>query len=221
MNTQEYTKEYKKARQLVVDIETMPDSSVIHLLPEPAIDNRLKDPAKIALAEEASKQEQIDKMALSPLTGKIACIGYYHGNNTGLECDFADDEKACLDRFWNKAKDCQLITYNGKSFDIPFIFKRGIILGCEWATIKQMKNYTDRFKSEKLHIDLMTEFCDFGKFEKLDNLARFILKDKGKLDFDVTTIKDLIATEEGRVKLKEYCLQDCKITWRLAKRMGF
>jgi DNA polymerase elongation subunit (family B) len=216
-----YTKQIKESNQIAIDIETMPDKSVVGLLPEPSIDSRLKDPDKIEDAKVKAKIEQIEKMALSPLTGKIASIAYYNNEIQEVDIITDDNEIELLNNFWKKIIGKQIITYNGKSFDVPYIFKRGIIHKLEWATIRNMKQYTDRFKSESKHIDVMAEFCDFGKFEKLDNLARFILKGEQKDDFDVTKIAQMITTQEGRDKLRSYNLQDTKLTWDLAKRMGF
>lgn len=219
MNTAAYTRQWKNENnnQLVIDIETMPNPDVIYLLPEPKIDARLKDPAKIAEAKAEGRAAQIEKMALSPLTGKIAAIGIV--GEFGGEC-IIDDEKIMLDAAYEAIQSFQIITYNGKSFDIPFIFKRGIILGCTWATIPEMKLYTDRYKSGIAHIDLMVEFCNYGEYEKLDNLARFILGSQ-KVEFDFRQIPELLKTDEGKAKIKEYCLKDCELTLKLAKRMGF
>jgi len=217
MQTEDYTKKMKENNQIVIDIETYANMEVLDILPEPSIDSRLKDPEKVEAAQAEARAKQIDKMALSPLTGKIACIGFY--NLDVKQVLFADSEKELLDTFWQFAEYKTLVTYNGKLFDVPFIFKRGIILGCEWATITNMKRFTDRYKSEK-HIDLMAEFCNFGEYEKLDTLAKFILGE-GKIDFDFKQIPELMKTPEGRLQIEEYCLRDCEITWKLAKRMGY
>jgi DNA polymerase elongation subunit (family B) len=218
MNATAYTQKWKSDNnnQLVIDIETMANPDAIALLPEPSIDSRLKDPAKIAEAKAEAKTKQIEKMALSPLTGKIAAIGLY--GELGGEV-LIDDEKAMLDAAYAAIKASQIITYNGKDFDIPYIFKRGIILGCEWATIREMKLYTKRY-DDMTHIDLMAEFCNYGEREKLDNLARFILLE-GKIEFDFREIPELLKTPEGKAKISEYCLKDCELTYKLAKRMGF
>jgi len=202
----------------IIDIETFPNYDVINMLPEPTVAlGNIKDVEKIKAKIEVAKNKQISQMALSPLTGKIACIGVYNGS---LENVFVGSEKEVLTDFYNiiLKDNNELITYNGNGFDIPFIFKRGIILGLEWATILAMKEYTNRY-SER-HIDLMQEFCDYEKYEKLDTLARFILGDK-KNDFDVTKISELIKTKEGLSEIATYCMQDCKITFNLAKRLGF
>lgn len=202
-------------KQIVIDIETIPNLDVVNLLPEPKIDSRLKDPAKIEEAKKEAIQTQLDKMALSPLTGKVAYIGYV--TDTGFN-GLHYNEKEMLDTVYSLMMDNQIITYNGKNFDIPFIFKRGIILGCAWASIPDMKKFTDRYAEN--HIDLMQEFCNWGEWEKLDNLARFILGEK-KVDFDVTKIAELIKTPEGLQQVADYCKKDCEIAWRLAKKLGF
>lgn len=224
---QEFTKaDYIAAcakKYMVVDIETIPNPDMVKLLPEPSIDSRLKDPAKVAEARINAKQTQLEKMALSPLTGKVACIGYANEETRNASVvNEETSEKDLLDQFYNTITQQGYIpiTYNGKLFDLPFIFKRGIMLGCEWATIPVMKVFTDRYKSADTHIDVMAEFCNYGEYEKLDNLARFILG-QGKVEFDVTRIADLIQTEAGANTVMEYCLSDCDITWKLAKKMGF
>lgn len=227
MNTEQYTKEYKAENGLkyvVIDIETIPNPDMLKMLPEPAIDSRLKDPAKVAQARIDAKDAQLAKMALSPLTGKVACIGYFDDTNGFTQMatlDAPDSEKTILDNFYEiLTTPIVPITYNGKAFDIPFIFKRGIMLGCTWATIPEMKRFTDRYKSGDNHIDVMTEFCSYGEYEKLDNLSRYILG-YGKPEFDVTQIAFLMKTPEGCKQVTDYCLADCEITWKLAKKMGF
>ncbi len=225
MNTADTTREWQAGhtpKYVVIDIETIPNPDMVKMLPEPSIDSRLKDPAKVAQAKVDAADAQLNKMALSPLTGKVACIGYYdevNGFTQMATLDAPDAEKSILDYFYQILKTPIIpITYNGKAFDIPFIFKRGIMLGCEWATIPEMKLYSDRYSS--VHIDIMTEFCNYGEYEKLDNLSRYILG-YGKPEFDVTQIAVLMKTQIGCKQVSDYCLSDCEITWKLAKKMGF
>lgn len=203
-------------KQIVIDIETMPNVEVLHLLPEPKLDARLKDPIKIAEYKESARVAQVEKMALSPLTGKIACIGIKSVDNTEV---LIGEEKAILADFFRITRDAQLITYNGKAFDVPFIYKRAIILGFKPLKLEDMKLFTERYKINN-HIDLMTEFCNYGEYEKLDNLARFILGET-KAELDYKEIPTLLETPKGVEKLKAYCAQDCELTWKLAERFGY
>lgn len=202
-----------------VDIETMPNEDMLFHLPKVKADTRLKDPEKIKADIEAKEAEQINKMALSPLYGKIACICIY-GNNEKhclmLNPD-GSGEKEMLINFLKLTKKKMVVTWNGKAFDYDFIFKRAIYHGI--ATLRDMKNYVDKYKSS-WHTDLMAEFCQFGKFEKLDDVAKVFLNE-GKVEFDVTIIKDLIKTPEGRKQLTDYCMQDTKLTYDLAQRFGY
>ena len=81
-----------------IDIETYENVDLIPLLPAVEPDSRLKDEAKIQADIEKKRQEQISKMALNPLWGKIACIGYY--NDDFQFCD-VDDEKTMLKHFFD------------------------------------------------------------------------------------------------------------------------
>ena len=61
-------------KEITFDIETIPNTSMLDRLPKPkAATGNLKDPAKIAEKEAAARAEQIEKMALSPLYGRICC----------------------------------------------------------------------------------------------------------------------------------------------------
>lgn len=199
---------------LALDIETMPNLDMLDKLPEVKPDSKLKDEDKIAADIEAKQQEQIEKMALSPMYGKIACIGLYGEN---LQTVLLDDEKAMLDKLFRLIKNTPIVTWNGKNFDFDFIFKRAVYHGIK--SLKEMKFYTDKYKAN-LHNDLMQEFCQFGKYEKLDDVANVFL-DMKKIDFDVKQIPELLKTEKGQEELKAYCLRDCEITYKLAKRFGY
>jgi DNA polymerase elongation subunit (family B) len=201
---------------IAFDIETMPNPDAIPLLPEPfpAIGN-LKDPEKIAAKIAGAKQEQIDRMALSPLTGMIASAAYYHPDKE----DVIFGEAEIIERVLHIIrKGHTLVTFNGKGFDIPFVFKRGIILGVAGYTIPAMKRLTDKYRAVH-HIDVMDEFCNFGERVSLDMCSRFILGEK-KLDCDFRLIPEMLKTLEGQTDLSAYNLQDAKLTYKLAERMG-
>ena len=199
---------------LAIDIETMPNPDMISKLPEVVADSRLKDEEKIKADIEKKKAEQIEKMALSPLYGKIACIGYY--GEEKKEVHLADEKEMIehLVSIWN---DHLFVTWNGKAFDFEFIIKRGIILGV--CKLSSLERFTSKYRNEN-HIDLMEKWCGSGKFAKLNEVASILIGDQ-KEEFDVKEIPELIKTTTGKELIKRYCLQDCKLTYELAKKMGY
>lgn len=199
---------------LAIDIETYPNDDMLDLLPDVKASKTLKDPAKIEADIAEKKQEQIDKMALSPLYGKIACIGIY---GKDIQKVLIGDEKEMLEEFFKIIHKKMVVTWNGKEFDFDFIFKRAIVH--KLKTLRDMKFYTDKYKSV-WHTDLMQEFCKYGQYLKLDDVAKVFLGSQ-KLEFDVTKIKELLKTEDGKKQLCDYCLQDTKLTYELALAFGY
>src|SRR5690606_35737261 len=95
------------------------------------------------------KVKLFEKMALSPLTGRILTVGLLSDSpipnadtvqiyDKQLHCIVAGldgkDEKQIVEWTLDMLNDLyqdghSLITYNGKKFDIPYIIQRAIILG--------------------------------------------------------------------------------------------
>ena len=200
---------------LVVDIETMPNPEQLKNIQEMEIkpSKTIKDPAKIQADIAEKRQALIDKMALSPLYGKIACIGFY---GAAYKDVIVSDEKSMIQELFKRISGRKVITFNGKSFDFDFIIKRGILNGVSKLT--DLEAYTDKYKAFN-HADLMQLWCKYGEYISLNELAKVILG-KTKVDFDVKQIPMLLSTPEGQVKLKEYCLQDCRLTYELAVKFG-
>lgn len=201
-------------QQIVFDIETYPNLDMISLLPEVEASKVLKDAEKIKTDVEEKKQKQISEMALSPLWGKIACIGLY---NQDIQKVLIGEEKDILKQFFELTNDMQLISYNGVNFDIPFIYKRACIY--DISNIVMMEPYIKKFDDYK-HIDLMQKFCEYGKYEKLNTLTKIYLGEE-KNDFDVKLIPEFLKTKEGKKELSDYCLKDCELTYKLAKKFGY
>ena len=197
---------------LAIDIETMPDESMIERLPEVVADARLKDPEKIQADVDKKRKEQIAKMALNPLYGKIACVGYYGADYQ--EVQFGD-EVQLIKTFLERSAQNIVVTWNGKNFDYDFVIKRGVIL--DVCPLCLLEKYTERFK-QSTHIDLMEKWCGYGKYLSLDEISSVLLHSH-KVDFDVAKIKDLVGKEEGREEIKKYCLNDCRLVYDLARKM--
>ena len=154
-------------------------------------------------------------MALSPLYGKIAWIGNYGENYKEVEID---DEVKMIINFFERIENDRIVTWNGKGFDFDFIIKRGVVLGV--CPLSLLEVYTNKYKSE-YHIDLMEKWCGYGKFAKLNEIASILLDGECKDDLDVKQIPELMKTTTGKEMIRRYCLQDCKLTYELARKMGY
>lgn len=197
-----------------IDIETIPDLSMIDLLPEVKPDSRLKDPEKIQKDLQDKKDKQIEKMALNPMFAKVVLIGIYGPDFK--ECLYGD-EKHIISEFRKITNKKMTFTWNGSGFDYDVIGKRGLLHGLN--TLEEVKFYTDK-RNSGFHTDLMEKFCPWGQYEKLDTVAKVYLGE-GKEDCDVSNIAEMIKTPEGLEKAKSYCLKDAELTYRLAERFGY
>jgi DNA polymerase elongation subunit (family B) len=198
-----------------IDIETYANVDAEKFLPDVKADSRLKDEAKIAADIEKKRNEQRGKMQYSPITGNIACIGMYNGEDQII---LKGDEKKMISDFLEILGNDHYITYNGKGFDMDFIMKKALYYGL--VGLREVKEHTDKYKAQR-HTDIMELYCKYGEMVKLDLLCRVYLGEADndhKLEWDHSTTGEAIKTEEGMNKLAEYCMQDVILTWRLAER---
>ena len=209
---------------LAFDIETIPNTAMISRLPEPEVKTgNLKDQAKIAEKIEEAKKAQIEKMALSPLWGRVCCWCVNDGENTTGSCiteESNDEETAVIERaFQILATSGKIITYNGTSFDLPFLYRRAVILGIDPGEFDMppLSDMHKRYDNDS-HLDLMQVWCGFGQFEKLDILSALILDDH-KVEIDFHDFPELIKTEEGRNRILTYCSHDVELTHQLYNRI--
>lgn len=188
-----------------------------------------KDPQK--------KSELIDEskryLSLYPCTAKIIALGlfntekeksvvlYENSQNDGWIAEEKltkykpADEKEILKYFWKYAARAEkIISFNGRSFDLPFIMIRSAV-----NKIKPTKNFLkNRFDSSH-HIDLLDQFTFFGLTKKF-NLDFYCHafeiespKSKGITGMDV---KELYRA--GRMKdIAIYCQADVRATFELYK----
>lgn len=202
-----------------LDIETIPNLSMVDTLPEPEVAlGNTKDPEKIAVKIADAKQKQIDSMALNPFTGRICSVafaGKHYGYHTVDEVSDAaeiDLLNKILDTFVvNQTETPHIITWNGHQFDLPFIFKRAMMLrvavpsGC-LGLAHMCKKY-----SRYPHTDLMMEFCGWSHtYLKLDHVAGWLLGKK-KLDHDFSKFIELIETGKSS-EIGVYNLVDAELT---------
>ena len=200
-----------------VDIETMPDLSMIDLLPEVKPSRTLKDPAKIEQDLKEKKEKQIAEMGLDPVFAKVVCICLY--NPKEKYTFVGENEEEIIRAFWDRiGNHGNIYTYNGRAFDMDVLLKRGLKYNIgNFATdcmIYRPKHMNGRV------IDLMEVFCKYGEYRKLDTLAKIYLG-KDKIDIDFNNFPELIKTVEGKAEIGRYCMKDAELTWELAVKFGY
>lgn len=159
--------------RLAVDIETARIDELCGSIPEPEVKlGNLKDPAKIAEKQKEAKDDQVAKMALDPRFSRVMVIG------TAVRCGpvimpevatiedtfnsmppgSADEgERSLLAWFWEKVNDHEgLVTFNGASFDIPFLTWRSLLLGVRCVRIECGKYRCSDGRGQ--HLDLYQLF---------------------------------------------------------------
>lgn len=141
------------ANTVIFDIETAPQDEATLLALMPPFDpsevkvGNIKDAdkiaAKVAEAELRHKARWLSEAALSPVTGKVACISIAairaDGVDLGTVVNFADGspdaEAHEIERFWTMVEQSlngsytYFIGHNILDFDLPFLINRSRILG--------------------------------------------------------------------------------------------
>ncbi len=109
----------------------------------------------------------------------------------------------------------QFVTFNGRTFDCPFLMLRSAILG-----IKPTRNLLPYRYSANEHCDLMEQLTFYGIFRKFN--LDFYCKSFGIKSSKASGITGLdLGTlfNEGRfLEIAEYCLGDVKATTELFHR---
>ena len=205
------------------DIETIPDPERLAAMPEPdAKLGNLKDPDKIAEKIARAKAKQAEDAALNPESGRVAACGFGYSDG---KCDtllltrpFDDAAEATLiGAAFAIISRHQLITFNGYAFDLPFLWKRAVILNVDPPL---PLSFINRRYSRDKAIDLMQEWVGWqtGQYAKLDTVARLLLGE-GKHEFDVTTIAELLTTDDGRKAVAAHNQECVGVTMKLYQRL--
>jgi predicted PolB exonuclease-like 3'-5' exonuclease len=214
-------------RRIVFDIETLG-------FPLESFDQEVQS-YLLRFADTEEKIEELKKnLNLHPLTAQILCIALYnpdtqHGrvffqSDTEDEYSSSDNavqftsgsEEEILRNFWEIIpKYDQFITFNGRSFDCPFLLLRSAILNVQ--PTRNLMPY--RYDSE-IHCDLLEQLT-FYQTTRRFNLDFYCKafgiespKTKGITGLDMKTLFD----EKRFREIAEYCYGDVLATAELYKR---
>ncbi|HVO75450.1 MAG TPA: ribonuclease H-like domain-containing protein [Ignavibacteriaceae bacterium] len=177
------------------------------------------------------REDAIRYLSLYPLTAKVIALGIfdiekektfvYYEN--AAEEEWSSEkvhfkglkEEDILKSFWRIiGVTDQVITFNGKNFDIPFLMTRSAV-----HKIRPSKNLLSKKNDSSLHIDLLEQFTYFGLIRKF-NLDFYCHafgidspKSKGVSGMDVKNLY-----EAGKLKdIAVYCSEDVIAEYRLFK----
>ena len=185
--------------------------------------------SKLKNGEESYWNDIADKAALSATIGQVVAIGY-HGKKRvhDLAID-GKSERQLLATFWKTYKDVrqsgrQMIGFNIKGFDVPFLVQRSYAIGVEVpATLLTPTGYLD-----SLFIDLLDRWKagnrGFGPsgHMTMDAICRACgLPGKSEECTGAEFSRLLYGTEEERERALRYLDCDLDCTVSLAARMGF
>lgn len=200
------------------DIETGPLSAeyLDLITPEFSAPGNYKDEDKIAANIAEQKARWTDRAALSPLTGKVLCIGILHSEGSFHVIDGSGCESALLREFAeyvsaNEGK--HFVGFNIKSFDVPFLIKRCWRLGASpflrpGANLRYLDNWTD--------LRDIWQMGDKQAEGSLDAIAKFF-----GIGAKTGSGKDFAALwESDREAATAYLQNDLKLTHAVGQRMG-
>jgi uncharacterized protein YprB with RNaseH-like and TPR domain len=197
-------------KKLVVDIEDIPCDDPYTAL-SPFIKNLHGKSSKAkpgsglkGLVDAGSKADEvIEKAALSPVASRILCIGMYLEvedenplfGESGFTLIYDKDEKKMLEEFANAIRNVPtLITFNGRSFDFPFLMFR--------AAVHRIPLSLDiyPYNGKTGHIDMFVHLNSVGMLGNLDSSLRMVGLKKWLEYFGIGT---KLSIADGELNLQE------------------
>ena len=178
--------------------------------------------------------EEINRLNLSPLTAEVLAIGMMNpetgGGKVVFRSDRADafrsedgkieftsgDERAILASFWDDIRNyAQFVTFNGRTFDCPFLMLRSALLG-----VRPTKNLVPYRYSTAPHCDLLDQLTFYGASRKfsLDFYCRAFGIPSPKAE-GITGLDLGPLYREGKFReIAKYCIGDVIATAELYRR---
>ena len=220
-------------RKIVFDIETC--GCKMKDLSESQQEYLLRDALK-ETDPELREQKSMDAerfLSLYPLTAKVVAIGMYDVNKEKVLVYYESEnpeewqtedkpahykgmnEAEMITKFWEIAyKVDQVITFNGRCFDVPFLMFRSAM-----HRIKPSKNLLGNRFDTTSHIDLLEQFTCFGitrKFNLDFYCHAFGIKSPKTKEVSGIEVKNLY--DAGKIKeIAVYCGDDIYATYQLYK----
>lgn len=209
----------------VFDIETIPDVTLIRKIFGFEGDDR--EVSLLAMSDQEAKSGN----SFLPLPfHKVVAISAVIADDFGIFRKVSSiegkDEKEMIKNFLNfiNQKNPKLISFNGRSFDMPLLMLRAMQYNLTCNAYFEVdnnelgkskwENYRTRF-SNRFHVDVMDHLCEFGAVRglKLDLVCSMVGL-PGKYDVHGDQVMELFYAGEIE-KIKEYCESDVLNTYWL------
>ncbi len=197
---------------LYFDLETIPAPEALRKVVVEA-ERKKKRNEGIADDDEALYRAS----AVSGDFGRIFCIGY--ALDEGETQIISGEESQIISKWWEVAKNVNcFIGHNILDFDIPFLYKRSIVLKCRPSQLVPVK----KFQTDNV-FDTQKEWSrwDYQGGISLHNLSIALnlpsSKDGG---IDGSQVYDFYLANKHN-EIYEYCKRDVELTRKVYRRMRF
>ena len=210
---------------LVFDLETIPDCAGIRRIHELPAELSDREVAEVAFQKRRVQSNGASDFLPVHLQ-RVAVISCVLRNDEGLRIfsigEPEVEEAAAIQRFFDGVNKYvpQLVSWNGRSFDLPVLVNRGLAHGvtaaCFWETSEaKFNNYVNRFHER--HCDLMDVLSLYGgRGAPLDELAR-LAGFPGKLGVGGAAVWETYLA--GKLEaIRNYCEADTVNTYLLYLR---
>ena len=169
---------------LIFDIETIAEPwESFDEVTKKSLSQWIPQTGKNKIEYELALEKVKGQLPFSPLTATIVSIGmydverrlgavYYVGegkDESFLEGDFtfkSRTERELLEDFWEGVQSYDvLVTFNGRTFDMPFLLHRSVIHGVKPNTTLHQSRYVSK-QTFPYHVDLLDEFTFYGTMKR-------------------------------------------------------
>jgi len=197
---------------LIVDIETVGQET--EQIPSRAREILLNVPT------DEDRQRVLENLGLDPCTGRIICIGVFWLELDKVRAYCQPDERELLANFWadlGQIRPQRFVTFNGKSFDFPYINIRSAIMGV--PTPRDIQLDTRRFSTDR-HFDVREVLTNYDRYRKgtLEFFCDIFGVPSPKNGIDGSKVGDFFRA--GKIDdIAHYCLADCRATGALYERL--
>lgn len=183
----------------------------------------IQDPKAVQYIPEKGKNERTepwDKLKFDSNFNVMCCWAMFDGEETLSDVmDPVHGEYAVLESLWDAVRNYdQIITFNGLSFDVPFILKRSWYAQVVPSKKLNLKRYVTPDRNTN-HIDLRCLLSNWDNTARgsLDLYAKLALG-CGKGGIEGAMVQGM--WDEGkREEIRHYCEADARLTWDLYQRM--